>query len=113
YIAMRYCEPYWWAQPHAVDVLLDGATYTRYWDWPTPQSYSVVDRILGRGRATLSYDRTGSGLSRPPAGPARHVGRRRVDSGADPALAPPPALPTVHRVDALLQRCRRHPTRRN
>jgi hypothetical protein len=68
YLAMRYCEPYWWAQPHAVDVLLDGATYTRYWDWPAPQSYSVVDRILARGRATLTYDRIGSGLSsRPPS----------------------------------------------
>jgi hypothetical protein len=68
YLAMRYCEPRWAAQPHAVDVLLDGATYTRYWDWPEPQSYSVVDKILARGRATLTYDRIGSGLSsRPPS----------------------------------------------
>lgn len=68
YLAMRYCEPRWWAQPHAADVLTDGETYTRYWDWPAPSGYSVVDRILSRGRATVTYDRIGTGMSsRPPS----------------------------------------------
>ena len=67
-VAVRYCEPRRWVGPRAVDVLTDGATYNRYWDWPAPHSYSVVDKILADGRATVTYDRIGTGRSsRPPS----------------------------------------------
>jgi alpha-beta hydrolase superfamily lysophospholipase len=62
-VAVRYCEPRRWATPRTVDVLTDGATYNQYWDWPEPRSYSAVDRILADGRATVTYDRVGTGRS--------------------------------------------------
>jgi pimeloyl-ACP methyl ester carboxylesterase len=64
-IAATYCEPAHWAAPRTVNVLTDGATYTGYWDWPD-RAYSVVDRLLAAGRATLTYDRIGTGRSSRP-----------------------------------------------
>ncbi|WP_204005366.1 alpha/beta fold hydrolase [Virgisporangium aurantiacum] len=64
-IAANYCEPTTWAEPRTVDVLADGTTYTGYWDWPD-RTYSVVDRLLATGRATLTYDRIGTGRSSRP-----------------------------------------------
>jgi pimeloyl-ACP methyl ester carboxylesterase len=49
-------------------VLTAGATYNgTYWDWPQqPARYSYVRKTLGAGRATVSYDRLGSGASSHP-----------------------------------------------
>jgi pimeloyl-ACP methyl ester carboxylesterase len=45
-----------------------GATYSSmYWNWPqNPALYSYVDKTLNQGRATLTYDRIGSGKSSHP-----------------------------------------------
>jgi pimeloyl-ACP methyl ester carboxylesterase len=64
-----YCQPKKWAVGNRqVDVLTEGATYnSSYWDWPVhPQLYSYVDKTLKQGRATLAYDRIGSGKSSHP-----------------------------------------------
>jgi pimeloyl-ACP methyl ester carboxylesterase len=68
-ITGTYCQPYSWAHgQHQVDVLTEGATYnSSYWDWPqNPALYSYVDKTLGAGRATLAYDRLGTGRSSHP-----------------------------------------------
>jgi len=68
-VAVTLCEPTTWAsEPKTVDVLVAGATYNRsYWDWPeNPQRYSYVDKTLVAGRATLNFDRLGSGASSKP-----------------------------------------------
>jgi pimeloyl-ACP methyl ester carboxylesterase len=51
-----------------VDLLVAGTTYnSSYWDWPQPAAtYSFVRRELAAGRATLAYDRIGSGASSRP-----------------------------------------------
>lgn len=70
-IAGTLCTPYTWAEnSHQVDVLVHGATYNRsYWDWPTNgTAYSYVDKTLGAGRATFTYDRLGAGTSSRPVG---------------------------------------------
>ncbi len=64
-----YCVPATWAAgPHEADVLTPGATYNgSYWDWPTdPALYSYLDKTLRAGRATLDYDRIGTGASSHP-----------------------------------------------
>jgi pimeloyl-ACP methyl ester carboxylesterase len=69
HVAGTYCQPFKWAKgSHQIDVLTAGATYNRsYWDWPqNPALYSYVQKTLGEGRATLSYDRMGSGKSSHP-----------------------------------------------
>lgn len=77
-IAATLCTPTKWAPGgKQVDVLVPGSTYNRdYWDWPgdshqasTQDSarYSYVDRTLAAGRATLNYDRLGTGESSHPA----------------------------------------------
>lgn len=66
-IAATFCRPKQWAQgEHQVDVLTHGTTYnSTYWDWPQdPALYSYVDKTLAAGRATLNYDRPGTGNSR-------------------------------------------------
>jgi len=52
----------------AVDILTPGTTYNRsYWDWPqNPALYSYVEKTLNAGRATLTYDRIGTGESSHP-----------------------------------------------
>lgn len=71
WIAATYCTPDTWAPgPAAVDVMTPGATYNSlYWNWPVgPALYSYVDKTLQAGRATLDYDRVGTGASsHPPA----------------------------------------------
>jgi pimeloyl-ACP methyl ester carboxylesterase len=71
-VSGTYCEPRNWASgPREVDVLTPGATYDRaYWNWPVdPDLYSYVDKTLAAGRATLDYDRIGTGASsHPPSG---------------------------------------------
>jgi pimeloyl-ACP methyl ester carboxylesterase len=70
-IAGVYCTPVAWAAgPREVDLMTPGATYnSAYWDWPQdPAFYSYVDKTLQAGRATLDYDRLGTGASsRPPS----------------------------------------------
>lgn len=70
-VSATYCEPLSWAPgPHEADVLTPGATYNRsYWNWPVdPSLYSYVDKTLQAGRATVGYDRVGTGASsRPPS----------------------------------------------
>ncbi|HVB41626.1 MAG TPA: alpha/beta hydrolase [Streptosporangiaceae bacterium] len=68
-VAATYCRPASWAAgPHEIDVLTPGASYDRlYWDWPQdPALYSYVAKTLGAGRATLDYDRVGTGDSSHP-----------------------------------------------
>lgn len=66
-IAVQHCQPYWWSHGRAVDILTDGATYNQYWDWPEPlNAYSTVNKILASGRATVTYDRIGTGRSSRP-----------------------------------------------
>lgn len=69
-LSATYCQPYQWAKgTHQVDVLTAGATYTSsYWDWPVnPELYSYVGNTLDAGRATVAYDRIGTGKSSRPA----------------------------------------------
>nr|WP_176220349.1 alpha/beta hydrolase [Nocardia donostiensis] len=69
-LAATLCLPQVWAPgEHQVDLLVAGGSYNRmYWDWPTnPAVYSYVDHTLAAGRATLSFDRLGSGASSRPA----------------------------------------------
>jgi pimeloyl-ACP methyl ester carboxylesterase len=65
------CTPPGWgtADRRDLDLLLAGSTYTRsYWDWPVDRDrYSVVERTLRSGRATLAIDRVGTGASSRPA----------------------------------------------
>jgi pimeloyl-ACP methyl ester carboxylesterase len=65
------CEPNGWGTgPREVDVLVHGATYSRwYWDWPVDYPrYSYVARTVGAHRAAFYYDNLGSGASsRPPS----------------------------------------------
>src|SRR5581483_4814052 len=68
-VVANYCTPTVWAgDSHAIDILTPGASYNRmYWDWPQdPNLYSYVDKTLHAGRATLTYDRVGSGQSSHP-----------------------------------------------
>jgi pimeloyl-ACP methyl ester carboxylesterase len=68
-VGITFCQPHHWAEgEHQVDALTSGATYTRtYWDWQQdPALYSYVDKTLQSGRATLTYDRMGSGVSSRP-----------------------------------------------
>ena len=68
-LAATYCQPKNWAAgPHQIDVLTAGATYTTsYWNWPVrPEVYSYVGKTLAAGRATLAYDRIGTGESSRP-----------------------------------------------
>lgn len=70
-ISGTLCQPSSWANgQHQIDVLVAGATYTRnYWDWPqNSPDYSYVSRTLQAGRATLAYDRIGTGKSSQPLG---------------------------------------------
>ncbi|GAA5159696.1 alpha/beta fold hydrolase [Pseudonocardia eucalypti] len=73
-VAATWCTPNnWSAGPHRTDVLVAGATYNRdYWDWPQ-HDYSYVHRTLRSGRATLNFDRLGTGRSSAPAGPPTDV----------------------------------------
>ncbi|HSX17074.1 MAG TPA: alpha/beta hydrolase [Patescibacteria group bacterium] len=69
HIAGAYCQPFAWAKgSHQIDVLTEGATYnSSYWDWPqNPALYSYVQKTLKAGRATLTYDRMGTGKSSHP-----------------------------------------------
>jgi pimeloyl-ACP methyl ester carboxylesterase len=68
-ISGTYCEPSQWEKgKHKIDVLTAGATYNAsYWDWAQdPSLYSYVRKTLVSGRATLAYDRLGSGQSSHP-----------------------------------------------
>lgn len=68
-LSATYCQPFKWAQgTHQVDVLTAGATYTTsYWNWPVnPALYSYVGKTLDAGRATVAYDRLGTGQSSRP-----------------------------------------------
>lgn len=68
-VVAHYCTPQEWANgPHAIDILTHGASYnSMYWDWPQdPSLYSYVNKTLQAGRATLAYDRVGSGQSSHP-----------------------------------------------
>jgi len=61
-----YCTPTGsLPQSTPIDVLVAGATYNRtYWDWPqNPDLYSYVNKTLSAGRATLAFDRLGTGKS--------------------------------------------------
>ena len=63
------CTPEAWAEgAHQIDLLVHGSTYDQhYWDWPiNPAIYSYVEDTLASGRATLAYDRLGSGQSTTP-----------------------------------------------
>ena len=69
-VAVTLCAPKYKAQGQPqVDVLTAGATYnSSYWNWPqNPDLYSYVNKTLDAGRATLAYDRIGSGNSSRPA----------------------------------------------
>lgn len=67
-----FCTPAKWAsdKPHTVDVLSSGATYSRlYWDWAQdPTLYSYAAKTVQAGRATLVFDRLGTGASSHPTG---------------------------------------------
>ncbi len=68
-IAGTLCIPAHYSGPsRQIDVLVHGATYNRsYWDFPVAQpQYSYVSRTLAAGRATLAYDRLGTGQSSRP-----------------------------------------------
>lgn len=70
-VAASWCTPRAWAPgERRADILVAGATYNRtYWDWPQdPARYSYVDMTLRAGRATLSFDRLGTGASSKPVG---------------------------------------------
>lgn len=72
-IAGTYCQPYRWARgERQVDVLTEGATYNRsYWNWPqNPNLYSYINKTLNAGRATVWYDRLGTGDSSHPVSTA-------------------------------------------
>lgn len=65
-VGATFCTPLQWATgAHTMDIMVAGATYNRsYWDWPqNPGLYSFVDRTLQAGRATLAFDRLGTGTS--------------------------------------------------
>lgn len=67
-VAATLCLP---ASPTAstqLDLMTPGTTYNRsYWDWPQNKPlYSYVDKTLSAGRATLNYDRIGTGRSSHP-----------------------------------------------
>ncbi|MEU1986035.1 alpha/beta hydrolase [Nocardia sp. NPDC019395] len=69
-VAATYCVPERWAETgHQADVFVAGATYNReYWDSSfQPETYSYVDQTLAAGRATLNFDRLGTGASSRPA----------------------------------------------
>ena len=55
-------------KPSAVQLLVHGATYNRYYsDWPySPDIYSYVRLMVGAGYATLNIERLGSGRSTHP-----------------------------------------------
>jgi pimeloyl-ACP methyl ester carboxylesterase len=68
-----YGELCWSGQinPCAVQLLIHGATYNRYyWDFRSyqPQNYSYVDTAISRGYTTFNIDRIGSGKSAKPDG---------------------------------------------
>lgn len=73
-VQFTLCQPFRFTRE--VDVLTHGATYigsnpvatdASYWDWPqNPSLYSYVGKTLADGRATLAYDRIGSGRSTRP-----------------------------------------------
>jgi pimeloyl-ACP methyl ester carboxylesterase len=73
-VQLTLCQPF--RVTREVDVLTHGATYigssptdtdASYWDWPqNPSLYSYVGKTLADGRATLAYDRIGSGRSTRP-----------------------------------------------
>lgn len=68
-VAATYCVPVTWGHgPREVDITTPGATYdSAYFDWPLdPALYSYVDKTLQAGRATLDYDRVGTGASSHP-----------------------------------------------
>lgn len=73
-VAATWCTPKTWAEgAHRTEVLVAGATYNRdYWDWPQHE-YSYVDMTLRAGRATLNFDRLGTGHSSTPTGPPTDV----------------------------------------
>lgn len=67
YISGTFCYPKHTGAANAVDVLVHGATYDRYyWDsgFNFPD-YSYVNRTLQAGRAVFYYDRLGVGKSSP------------------------------------------------
>lgn len=68
-IHATYCRPKRWAHGiHQTDVLSAGSTYnSSYWAWPQDSpTYSYTQKTLKSGRATLAYDRIGSGESSHP-----------------------------------------------
>jgi pimeloyl-ACP methyl ester carboxylesterase len=64
-ISATYCTSGSSTSAQPIDILVAGATYNRsYWDWPqNPDLYSYVNKTLSAGRATLAFDRLGTGKS--------------------------------------------------